>query len=718
MRRRACWFWRSPRWRWRRLPASERRLRRRRPRGPARQPDAPARSTSTSSSCSRSTSPIRWIPTSWRCSATATSRRSPRPSSSTRSSSGMHGRVAVTYVEWAGVIDQKIVVPWRLIDGAASAEAVAAEISGRRMRRAYRTSISGALTFSAPLFDGNGFRGIRRVIDVSGDGTNNQGPLVTLVRDEVLAKGITINGLPIMLKRPNPSTMDIPNLDVYYEDCVIGGPGAFVVPIREREKFKEAIRTKLVLEIAGRTPEPRVDSGGRRRAAHLLHDRRTHVAAALGRRSTGSAGSALEARDQLDVGRVAELVDRRDARRAGSRRRRGCCASRAKVAGLHDTATITGTRAGRELARLRLGALARRIEHHRLDARRAPAARADGGTGRAPAAAIGLRPGAAAARLSAAIAGSSVSTAVTRARSASRSANGPTPANRSAIALRACRHARRPGARARPRLPAVACRNAPGGSASGRPADADRRRGALDDQLAVAGEARKPVRLGEARRARRAVRRGQRSRAAHVDVEAGIGRGRLDVERLARPASAPRRSPRRHRSRRRGRARASGSGRSARRRASAAPRSRPPGCRACRAARGTRRAGALRHAHRSGRRPPPQGPPAPAPRRRGRASRRDSDRAAQCCTAQPPQMPKCGQIGAIRSGLGCSTRSEMAPVGMARAPPRPRRSRPAAYRARRPARRRVSATPSPRWPRREMTRRSVTHWVTGPRATL
>ena len=172
--------------------------------------------------------------------------------------SGMHARVAVTYVEWAGVLEQKIVVPWRLIDGPATADAVAAEIMRAPLRRAYRTSISGVLNFAIPLFDGNGFRGIRRVIDVSGDGTNNQGPLVTLARDDVLAKGITINGLPIMLKRPNPATMDIPDLDIYYEDCVIGGPGAFVIPIREREKFKEATRTKLVLEIAGRTPEARV----------------------------------------------------------------------------------------------------------------------------------------------------------------------------------------------------------------------------------------------------------------------------------------------------------------------------------------------------------------------------------------------------------------------------------------------------------------------------
>src|SRR5499426_1973671 len=85
---------------------------------------------------------------------------------------GMHGRVAVTYVEWAGVIDQKVVMPWRLIDGRTSAETAAALISRAPQRRAYRTSISGALGFSAQLFDENGFRGIRRVIDVSGDGTN------------------------------------------------------------------------------------------------------------------------------------------------------------------------------------------------------------------------------------------------------------------------------------------------------------------------------------------------------------------------------------------------------------------------------------------------------------------------------------------------------------------------------------------------------------------
>jgi len=171
---------------------------------------------------------------------------------------GPNGKISVTYFEWAASSDQKIIIPWRVIDGPETADAVAGEILKTPIRRASRTSISGALSFAKPLFDGSGYSGFRRVVDVSGDGANNSGTFVTLARDDVLAAGITINGLPIMLKRPNAFTMDIDNLDVYYEDCVIGGPGAFVVPIREREQFKEAIRTKLVLEIAHRVPPQRL----------------------------------------------------------------------------------------------------------------------------------------------------------------------------------------------------------------------------------------------------------------------------------------------------------------------------------------------------------------------------------------------------------------------------------------------------------------------------
>lgn len=168
---------------------------------------------------------------------------------------GPNGRIAVTYFEWAASQDQKVIIAWRIIDGPESAGAVAAEILKAPLRRASRTSISGAINFGMGLFADNPYRGLRRVIDVSGDGPNNNGEPVTIARDAALAKGVVINGLPFMVKEPNASTMDIDNLDVYYEDCVIGGPGSFVVPIQGREKFKEAIRTKLVLEVAGRVPE-------------------------------------------------------------------------------------------------------------------------------------------------------------------------------------------------------------------------------------------------------------------------------------------------------------------------------------------------------------------------------------------------------------------------------------------------------------------------------
>jgi hypothetical protein len=171
---------------------------------------------------------------------------------------GSNSNISVTYFEWSASNDQKIIIPWRVIDGPETADAVANEIMQTPIRRGSRTSISGAILFATPLFDQDPYRGLRRVIDISGDGPNNNGPPVTPVRDEALAKGIVINGLPIMVKEPSYSTMDIDNLDWYYEDCVIGGPGSFVIPIKGRENFKEAIRTKLIREVAGKTPEHRI----------------------------------------------------------------------------------------------------------------------------------------------------------------------------------------------------------------------------------------------------------------------------------------------------------------------------------------------------------------------------------------------------------------------------------------------------------------------------
>ena len=168
---------------------------------------------------------------------------------------GPNSKIAVTYFEWSASSDQRIIIPWRVIDGPESADAVADEIMKTPVRRGSRTSISGAIQFAMPLYDENPYRGLRRVIDISGDGPNNNGVPVTGARDAALEKGITINGLPIMVKELSYATMDIDDLDIYYEDCVIGGPGSFVVSIKDRDKFKEAIRTKLILEVAGRTPE-------------------------------------------------------------------------------------------------------------------------------------------------------------------------------------------------------------------------------------------------------------------------------------------------------------------------------------------------------------------------------------------------------------------------------------------------------------------------------
>lgn len=168
--------------------------------------------------------------------------------------SGAYGRIAVTYVEWADDVDQTILVPWRLIEDPASAAAVARELEAQPLRRVFRTSISAAIDFSSNLFGTSVYRGDRLVIDVSGDGANNQGPLVVNSRDAAIARGIVINGLPLMLKPPNTQLVDLPDLDVYYRDCVIGGDGAFLVPVRSKAEIRQAIERKLILEIADLAP--------------------------------------------------------------------------------------------------------------------------------------------------------------------------------------------------------------------------------------------------------------------------------------------------------------------------------------------------------------------------------------------------------------------------------------------------------------------------------
>ena len=164
---------------------------------------------------------------------------------------GAYGKIAITYFEWAGWTSQEIIVPWTVIASRVDAERFARVLFANPPGNARRTSIAGALDFGADVFAESGFRGTKRVIDVSGDGPNNQGPPVKEMRDAVLKQGITINGLPLMTNRSVASAYDIPDLDRYYANCVIGGPGAFMIPVNDWSQFPEAVRRKLELELAG-----------------------------------------------------------------------------------------------------------------------------------------------------------------------------------------------------------------------------------------------------------------------------------------------------------------------------------------------------------------------------------------------------------------------------------------------------------------------------------
>jgi hypothetical protein len=167
--------------------------------------------------------------------------------------SGLEGRIAITYFEWSGPETRRLLLDWTVIEDEASAKAAAAKLASFPIRSAMSTSISGAIEFAMPMF-GKTYEGTRRVLDISGDGPNNAGPLIMGPREVALARGITINGLPIINDRPNrtgfPSFKD---LDLYYQHCVIGGPGAFLVVAEGFDTFAEAIRKKMIIEIADLT---------------------------------------------------------------------------------------------------------------------------------------------------------------------------------------------------------------------------------------------------------------------------------------------------------------------------------------------------------------------------------------------------------------------------------------------------------------------------------
>ena len=167
---------------------------------------------------------------------------------------GMLGRIALTYVEWAGT--QHTVVDWRLIETRDDLEDFATELIVTYNPGLRRTSITRALLLGAHMIETNSFVGLRRVIDISGDGPNNDGGLVTEARDAVVQSGITINGLPLLTHDGVDDRWFLPGLDLYYQSCVIGGPGSFVIAVTDWHGFAEAVRRKLVIEIAGSYPPP------------------------------------------------------------------------------------------------------------------------------------------------------------------------------------------------------------------------------------------------------------------------------------------------------------------------------------------------------------------------------------------------------------------------------------------------------------------------------
>ena len=167
--------------------------------------------------------------------------------------SGREGRIALTYFEWSGTIREDSLIPWQIIDGPDSAIIFAAKLAAQPLSESSGggTSISGAITFAEGLFDRGDVHGERRVIDISGDGPNNTGSPVVAARDRAVSGGVIINGLPILIRPSQMTAQAFGNLDLYYADCVTGGPGSFVLPIHAASEFATAIRYKLILEVSG-----------------------------------------------------------------------------------------------------------------------------------------------------------------------------------------------------------------------------------------------------------------------------------------------------------------------------------------------------------------------------------------------------------------------------------------------------------------------------------
>jgi hypothetical protein len=162
-------------------------------------------------------------------------------------SMGGMGRIAVAFLQWSGYGTNKVTIDWTVIDGPAAANELAAMLAESVRMPGGSTSISGAIDKAVSMFEGNGYDSARRVIDISGDGRNNNGRDPVTARQEAVARGVIINGLPIAGGEPG--------LEEYYQNTVIGGPGAFLVVAHGFDDFGQAITKKLIAEIANVEPD-------------------------------------------------------------------------------------------------------------------------------------------------------------------------------------------------------------------------------------------------------------------------------------------------------------------------------------------------------------------------------------------------------------------------------------------------------------------------------
>ena len=164
--------------------------------------------------------------------------------------SGSLGKIAVAYIDFSNANASRVVVDWQVVHDQASAEAFADAIAVARKTDGVQTSIASGIELAARMIEDNDYEGMKKVIDVSGDGPNNEGRRVDQVRDEVIAKGFIVNGLPIVTEADKFDVYYLPDLDKYYAGCVIGGPGSFIQVANGFADLARALRRKLVLEIS------------------------------------------------------------------------------------------------------------------------------------------------------------------------------------------------------------------------------------------------------------------------------------------------------------------------------------------------------------------------------------------------------------------------------------------------------------------------------------